>query len=302
MMSHPILVPLPGNEQLAASISGATGAEIGALELRDFPDGESYLRFACDVAGRSVILLCSLARPNNRILPLLFAADAARDLGAGEVGLVAPYLAYMRQDRRFNPGEAITSQSFARLLSGGFDWLVTVDPHLHRYPSLDAIYTIPARVVHAAPSTAHWIEANVKDPVIVGPDVESEQWVREVAELAGAPHFVLSKTRAGDRDVAVVLPDIAPYAGRNPVLVDDIGSSGQTLGAAACCLARAGLEPRYCIVVHALFDRSTAEIFGELPMRIVSTDTVPHASNGIALTSALATAIEQMRWNMSPRT
>jgi ribose-phosphate pyrophosphokinase len=75
------------------------------------------LRFACDVAGRSVILLCSLARPNNRILPLLFAADAARDLGAGEVGLVAPYLAYMRQDRRFNPGEAITSQSFARLLS-----------------------------------------------------------------------------------------------------------------------------------------------------------------------------------------
>ena len=67
------------------------------------------------------------------MLPLIFAAATARELAAAKIGLVAPYLAYMRQDRRFNPGEAVTSRQVAGLLSSAFDWLVTVDPHLHRY-------------------------------------------------------------------------------------------------------------------------------------------------------------------------
>jgi ribose-phosphate pyrophosphokinase len=84
-------------------------------------------------------------------LPLLFAADTARDLGARRIGLVAPYLAYMRQDIRFHAGEAVTSRTFAAILSRHLDWLVTVDPHLHRYHELSEIYRIPTQVVHAAP-------------------------------------------------------------------------------------------------------------------------------------------------------
>ncbi|WP_164119514.1 ribose-phosphate pyrophosphokinase-like domain-containing protein, partial [Stenotrophomonas maltophilia] len=85
----------------------------------------------------------ALAQPNEKILPLIFAAATARELGAARVGLVAPYLAYMRQDRRFNPGEAVTSRQMAHLVSGAFDWMVTVDPHLHRYSDLSEIYSIP---------------------------------------------------------------------------------------------------------------------------------------------------------------
>ena len=294
-MNPPILIPLPGNEQLAASIAGTLDAEVGLLEMRQFPDDETYLRFACDVAGRSVILLCTLARPNEHVMPLLLAADAARDLGAAEVALVAPYLAYMRQDRRFKSGEAVSSRTFARLLSNAFDWFVTVDPHLHRYASLDAIYSIPSRVVHSAPSIARWIETNVADPVIVGPDVESEQWVSGVARLIGAPHFVLTKSRSGDRKVSVTLPDIKPFAHRRPVIVDDIGSSGQTLVAAVRVLNSAGFETSCCIVVHALFDRKVEDIFDDQSVQIVSTDTVAHSTNAIALGDALAKAVEEMR-------
>ena len=70
------------------------------------------------------------------------------------MGLVTPYLAYLRQDRQFRPGEAVTSRTFARLLSGYADWLVTIDPHLHRYDTLSDIYNIPSRVIHAAPALA----------------------------------------------------------------------------------------------------------------------------------------------------
>jgi len=291
----PLLVPLPGNGSLAASIAGALDAEIGVLDVHHFPDGETYLRFASDVAGRSVILLCSLQQPDGLLMPLLLAADTARDLGATEVALVAPYLAYMRQDRRFRPGEAISSRTFAQLLSGRFDWLVTVDPHLHRYASLNAVYTIPSRVVHSAPSIASWIAENVDNPVIVGPDVESEQWVASVARLIDAPYFVLIKSRTGDREVSVTLPDIKTFANRTAVLVDDIGSSGQTLVTAARALRSKGFEANRCIVIHALFDRDVREIFGEQSVQIVSTDTVPHETNAIRLGAVLAKAIEDVR-------
>ena len=202
-MTVPLFIPMPGNEATARALARPLGAALGQLELRAFPDGETYLRFDGDLSGRSLAIVCTLDRPNEKILPLLFAAATARELGAIKVGLVAPYLAYMRQDRRFKPGEAVTSREIAQLLSNAFDWMVTVDPHLHRYSSLSEIYRIPTRVVHAASLMSEWIKANVPKPLIIGPDGESEQWVSTVAQDAGAPYAVLEKVRRGDREVEI---------------------------------------------------------------------------------------------------
>lgn len=122
-MSRRIILPMPGNEGFAQRLAESGAWELGRLETRHFPDEESYVRVLSDVHGREVNLVCTLARPDARFLPLVFAADAVRDLGATKVNLVAPYLAYMRQDRRFSPGEGITSRSFARLISATFDGL-----------------------------------------------------------------------------------------------------------------------------------------------------------------------------------
>jgi ribose-phosphate pyrophosphokinase len=174
-MTDPILIPMPGNGPLAAKLAELLSLELGQLETRQFPDGESYLRFVTNPGNRSVLCVCTLDHPDAKVLPLLFAAATARELGASKVGLVAPYLAYMRQDRRFKPGEAVTSREIAGLLSDAFDWLVTVDPHLHRYSALSDIYTIPTRVVHAAPLISDWIKTHVASPLIIGPDNESGQ-------------------------------------------------------------------------------------------------------------------------------
>ena len=116
-MTSPLLVPLPGNEAMANRIASKLGIEVGQLDVRHFPDGETYLRFGNDIQDRAVILLCTLVRPDEKIVPLMFAIATARDLGAARVGLVSPYLAYMRQDLRFHEGEGITSGYFAKLLS-----------------------------------------------------------------------------------------------------------------------------------------------------------------------------------------
>jgi ribose-phosphate pyrophosphokinase len=290
-MTLPLLMAMPGNERMAGALAAKRGFELGAVEVRQFPDGESYVRLPASPEGRAVAIVCTLDRPNDKLLPLLFAAATARDLKASKVGLVSPYLAYMRQDRRFKPGEAVTSRQVARLLSGAFDWLVTVDPHLHRYSSLADIYSIPTRVVHAAPLISRWIATNVADPFVIGPDSESEQWVAAVAKDAGAPHAVLEKTRLGDRTVEIRLGDLEHWKGRTPVLVDDIISSGRTMLEAIRLLTAQGWTAPVCIAVHGLFaDRSDVQLV-QAGARVVTANSVPHSTNAINLTGSLAADI-----------
>ena len=284
--------PLPGAERQGAELAARLGADLGVVETRRFPDGESYVRVDSAVAGREAVVVCTLARPDEQFLRLIFAARTLRELGASRLILVAPYLAYMRQDKRFHSGEAVTSEHFADLLSREFDRLVTVDPHLHRHKALSEIYRIPAEALHAAPLLADWIAREVPDPLIVGPDVESEQWVAEVAAHAGAPHAVLAKDRRGDREVEIAFPDLCAWRGRTPVLIDDIAASGRTLVKAAEGLGQRGFPPPVCVVVHPLFAEDAYARVSAVCGRVASTDAVTHASNAIPLASLLAAALK----------
>ena len=283
---------MPGHEGLGVRLATALSAPEGALTLREFPDGETYVRGESRCDGQDAVIAANLYQPNAQVLPLVFAARATRVLGARRVVLVTPYLPYMRQDARFQPGEVITSRLFAQLLSNTFDGLVTVDPHLHRYTTLDEIYTIPTRVEHAAPAVARWIYSNVNRPLIVGPDSESEQWVREVADMAGAPCIVLSKTRRGDRDVEITVPELAPGRAHTPVLVDDIISTARTMIETIAHLIEAGYQRPVCIGVHAVFAGDAYEALQNAGAAdVVTCDTVAHPSNRIDLTDVLAQGV-----------
>ena len=291
----PLIFALHGHDALAATLVRQLHGEAGALTLRRFPDGETYLRYDTPVAGRAVILVCNLHDPDAKIPQLLFAAAAARELGAAQTGLVAPYLVYMRQDRKFQPGEALTSVTFAGLINDSFDWLVTVDPHLHRYHALSEIYRIPAHAVQAAPVIAQWIKKNVTTPWLIGPDEESAQWVVAVARDAGAPFAVLEKVRRGDRDVEVSVPDAASRSSHTPVLVDDIISTGRTMTRTIAHLQRVGLPPPVCIGVHAVFaPQAYEELLQAGARQVVTCNTVPHHSNAIMLDHHLAAAASEL--------
>jgi len=276
-----MVIAMPGTDALANAIAAAVAGELTGIETRRFPDDEVYLRLQADPKGRSVVVVATLDRPDAKLLSVLFAAGAARSLGAAHIGLVAPYLPYMRQDKRFRDGEAVTSVHFADMVSAAFDWLATVDPHLHRYRSLGEVYRIPAVALQAAPLLSAWIKEHVARPLLVGPDAESEQWVSAVAARAKAPHVVLSKERFGDRDVRVSVPDLSRWAGHTPVLVDDIVSSARTMIEACRHMVAAGLPRPVCVAVHALFAGDAFQSLRQVAGRIVTTNTVPHETNAI---------------------
>lgn len=286
---------LVGDGAFAAGLSKALGASPGELEIHRFPDGETRVRLCTDCAGQSVIFVHDGRDANASALPLYFAAHAARAQGARRVGLVAPYLPYMRQDRSFHAGEAVSARAFAGFLSGCVDWIATVDPHLHRIHSLDEIFAIPALCISAMPAIADWIAAHVTAPVIVGPDAESRQWVDAVAGALAAPGMVLVKNRAGDRQVSVSVPDAQLLRGRSPVILDDIASSGHTLAETAKALRSQGSLPVTCVVVHGLLaDGAEAALHAAGVERLVSTNTLAHASNGIDVIPLVARGIQAL--------
>lgn len=282
------------NHPLAESLSNAIGGQPGEFNARQFPDGEFYLRIQSDVENRACIVVADLSHPNIKYLPLLFLLETLRELGASQVGLVAPYLSYMRQDRRFVDGEAVTSRIFAKCLSQHADWLVTVDPHLHRYHSLDEIYSIPSRVVQGAPALAHWLKTQ-SNLLLVGPDSESEQWVDEIAAFSQHPFVIGEKQRFGDRQVEVMLPDINEFRDRTAVIIDDVISSGQTILECVKTLRSKGIDNIQCVAVHGIFaDHSDKTLLASGLSQLVTSNTIPHPSNAIDITSQLIAPVISM--------
>jgi ribose-phosphate pyrophosphokinase len=283
----------PGNEELTNQLTAKMGAEKGEVIVRHFPDEETYVRILSDVKDKRVVIVCTLHQPDDKLLTLYFISQTAKSLGAACTCLVAPYLAYMRQDKVFNQGEGITSEYFGKFISQFADSIITVDPHLHRRTSLSEIYSVPNAIVHAAPILSKWIKENIDRPLIVGPDSESEQWVKEVATEAKASYIILEKIRHGDRNVEISIPHVDQFSNHTPVLVDDIISTAKTMIETINHLKKVKMKSPVCIGVHAVFaDNAYEDLLNAGAAQVITCNTIPHTSNKIDLTSLLASSVE----------
>lgn len=284
----PLVFIFPGNQQLGKNIVKGINAEESNYTLRNFPDGETYVRILSEVENREIIIVCSLNQPDEKFLPLFFLCRLMKEQKAKSICLVSPYLSYMRQDKLFNPGEAITSSYFASLVSSFIDKLITVDPHLHRRKSMQEIYSIPCDVVHATIPITNWIKENIPNAILIGPDVESEQWTAEVSKQAAVPFLILEKMRYGDRDVKLTLPSFEKYKNNVPVLVDDIISTAHTMIETVKNLKMIGMSPPICIGVHAIFAQNAyEELLASGVADVVTTNSILHITNKIDISDLL---------------
>jgi ribose-phosphate pyrophosphokinase len=275
----------------ARGLGLASGLPVQRIARHRFPDGELKLTLPPRL-GAEVRILRSLHAPNEKLVELILAARAARELGAREVTLVAPYLAYMRQDSAFRPGEVVSQKIIGRLLADLFDAVVTVDPHLHRIATLsEAVPLARAVALSAAPLIGHFVAMRGRNPMLVGPDAESAQWVHVAATYNGLPWTVCRKTRHGDTEVDVELPT-AEIRGRDVVLIDDVASSGHTLAAAARALIDAGAARVDAVVTHAVLAPEAGALLKAAGIgEFWSTDSVPHESNALSVVPLIADAL-----------
>ncbi|SHE86877.1 ribose-phosphate pyrophosphokinase [Modicisalibacter ilicicola DSM 19980] len=282
----------------ARRLAEAMELSAALIERHRFPDEELRLTLPFAEGGPvpdTLVVYRSLDRPNDKLVELLLIARHARQQGARRLVLVAPYLAYMRQDIAFHPGEVVSQTIVGGFLGELFDGVITVDPHLHRIDHLqEAIPLDQAVTLSGVPRLAELIAARLDDPLLVGPDAESAQWVEGAAAATGFDHGVCRKVRHGDTRVDIELPGI-DVDGRQVVLIDDVASSGHTLARAAEALLGAGAASVDVAVTHALFAGNAFEVMKNAGVgKVWSTDCIIHPSNAISMAPVLADALGRM--------
>ena len=288
------VIAVPGNEEQAAQLARRLGTEVLATEVRQFPDGEIYVRIDQPITGRDVVLVrqsLSVAGgtvPDRRVPRI----DRSRPRGAqGRAGRAVPRVHAPGRPVQDRGGRHLALLRAARLRCRRLDGdgrsappspLVARgplhDPHDHR-----AVRSRDRR----------WIASEIEHPFLIGPDAESVQWVSAVADGCGAPFAILEKTRRGDRDVSISKPP-GEWNGHTPVVIDDIVSTGKTMIEATRQLRAAGSAAPMCVAIHAVFADSVLEELRDAGAAgIVTCDTIAHASNRICVSDSIAEAAKR---------
>ncbi len=278
----------------AQRLAEALQANYQEVNHHAFPDGESLIQVPTELPVH-VILVRSLHQPNSKIIELLFSASALRKHGAKRITLVAPYLCYMRQDTENHPGEAVSQQVIGKLLAEHFDDVITVDPHLHRISKLFQAIPIQNAIALSAGNTiGAFLKSMFKTGVLVGPDSESEQWVKEIATNIGFSYVIATKVRSGDKQVDVHIPQ-QDYQDQNTIIIDDMASTGRTIARAAEKLLQTGARQVDAVVTHPLFFSDAEQFIQQCGVtNIWSTDSITHPTNTIYLAPLLAGQIKLM--------
>ncbi len=290
-MSDTLVLYFEDEAEAACRFAETAGFGSAAVDRHRFPDGELKLRLPSSLPAK-VIVYRSLVNPNEKLIELLFVAQTARQLGASDLTLIAPYLAYMRQDIAFHEGEVVSQKIIGRFLAQVFDSLATIDPHLHRVATLEEASPVKRAItLSGAPLLGDYIAQKIPDAFLLGPDSESAQWIASAAKKHGFDHAACEKIRRGDKDVQVQLPAV-DLKDRRVVILDDVASSGRTLAKATHAALAAGASSVDVAVTHALFAEDALQVIREAGVRhIWSTDCIAHESNVVSIAAMLAEAL-----------
>ena len=269
-----LVVGCSNSRDLAKNISKNLKCDYSDLNIKNFPDGELYLKFETELKNQDVVLVQSLHPSDEALLELIFAIHTAKDLGAKKVSVVIPYLAYIRQDKRFNPGECVSSKIVGSLLSVA-DEVITVDPHLHRFKSLNEVFKCKTTKLSANDLIQDYISKNFKDPVIIGPDAESYQWAQTIAKKIKASAAILQKDRISSYEVHVKLNSEVNVRDKQLVIIDDIISTGKTILEAIKVIRKLKPKSITVISIHGIFaDKSTLDFIREYSTSVITANTI----------------------------
>ncbi len=286
------------SKTLAWKVAQDLNAQYLDTEIKMFPDGEIYVRFLDDAAGKDVVLIQSLAlNPNQYLIELFLMLDALKDIKARRVITVLPYFAYARQDERFKPGEAISVQTISRLIeAAGADHIFTIDSHRHRVVDQTKLTKIPLDDLSAMNVLAKYMSAKHKmhNPAVIGPDSEAGAWAKIAADTLGIDYDSLEKKRF-DAETVEIRPRKLDIKGRDVLIVDDIISTGNTIIKAMEVLKVNGAKDIYVACTHPLLVlNALVRIYQAGALDVVGTDTVYSPISLVSVSPVISNAVKKV--------
>jgi len=262
------------NKALASEIGELIGKSPEGVTIRNFADGEIFVRIDRNARGRDVFIIQPTTAPADNIMELLLLIDAAKRASAARVTAVVPYFGYGRQDRKDQPRVAIGAKLAANLIvAAGADRVVSIDFHQHQ---IQGFFDIPVDHLYAAPVlTQYFRSLELEDLVVVAPDVGSAKMARGFAKRLDATFAIIDKRRPM-ANVAEVLHVVGDVEGKTCLLADDMVDTAGTLTNAVYALKERGAADVYACATHALFSGAAVERLSKAPLEeMVVTNTIP---------------------------
>ncbi len=261
------------NHPLSEEIARQLGVDLCKLTCTRFADGEIFVRIDENVRGNDIFIVQSTNAPAENIMELLLLIDAARRASAARITVVVPYYGYSRQDRKDQPRVAIGAKLMANMImKAGADRVLGIDFHQHQ---LQGFFDVPVDHLYAMPVlSGHFKRKQLKDPVIVAPDVGAAKMARGFAKRLDATLAIIDKRRPR-ANVSEVVNVVGEVEGRDCVLVDDMIDTAGTVAAASRALKTLGANDIYVCVTHALLSGPAVQRLTEAPIEeVVVTDTI----------------------------
>jgi ribose-phosphate pyrophosphokinase len=261
------------NPPLAAEIGELIGKSPDGATIRQFADGEIFVRIDRNARGRDVFIVQPTAAPADNIMELLLLIDAARRASAARVTAVIPYFGYGRQDRKDQPRVAIGAKLAANVIvAAGADRVIAIDFHQHQ---IQGFFDIPVDHLYAAPVlTKYFRDLKLRDLVVVAPDVGSAKMARGTARRLDATFAIIDKRRP-KANASEVLNVVGEVEGMTCLLIDDMVDTAGTLTNAVFALKERGASAVYAAASHALLSGQAVERLSEAPIEeMVVTNTI----------------------------
>ena len=268
-----LLIAGRANRPLALEIGRILGENPESATIRDFADGEIFVRIDRNARGRDVFIVQPTVAPAGSVVELLLLIDAAVRASAARVTAVVPYFGYGRQDRKDQPRVAIGAKLMANLMvAAGADRVIGMDFHQHQ---IQAFFDIPVDHLYAAPVLTHYFrEMNLPDLVVVAPDVSSAKMARGFAKRLGATIAIVDKRRPAANQ-AEVLNVVGEVDGKTCLIVDDMVDTGGTLANAVIALKERGATQVFAGATHAILSGPAVERLAAVPLEeFIVTNTI----------------------------
>jgi ribose-phosphate pyrophosphokinase len=293
------------NRSLASEIGEIIGKSPDGATIRQFADGEIFVRIDRNARGRDVFIVQTTTAPAENIMELLLLIDAARRASAARITAVIPYFGYGRQDRKDQPRVAIGAKLVANLIvAAGADRVVSIDFHQHQ---IQGFFDIPVDHLYAAPViTKYFRDKELEDLVVVAPDVGSAKMARGYGKRLGASFAIIDKRRP-KANKSEVLNVVGEVEGMNCLLVDDMVDTAGTLSNAVVALKERGAKAVYAAATHALFSGEAVKRLSEAPLEemvVTNTISIPAEKHFdslriLSVADLLAKAIDHVHSNES---
>ncbi|WP_456375035.1 ribose-phosphate diphosphokinase [Methanocaldococcus sp.] len=258
------------SQNLAFKVSNLLDTKLTRVEYKRFPDNEIYVRIVDEIDDNEAVVINTQKNQNDAIIETILLCDALKDEGVEKITLVVPYLAYARQDKKFNPGEAVSIKALAKIYSNIADKLITINPHeIH----IKDFFTIPFVYGDAIPKLAEYVKDKLDNPIVLAPDKGALEFAKTASKVLNAEYDYLEKTRLSPTEIQIA-PKTLDVNNRDVLIIDDIISTGGTMATAVKLLKEQGAKKIISACVHPLLiGDALNKLYSAGVEEVVGTDT-----------------------------